>query len=492
MPPVCLGGARLDPSAGFWLNLLSDGRRTLAGTDAQQLFDDPFQTTYVLHHDDQIFFCASTASMLLSIVWALFSLLSLACQHGAASKPSGTVLLEDSADNIDATTSRLDVDKHQYEELFAKALAPHTRGSACYKDVVQTFYDVEAHQFSTDDSIRKRGAIALFLCDAEADSIAVPRECNIGAQGQPSAVGVLDWDDYGVQACIHALYRTPQLWASFDNHRKVFPLLLVIQRQRNGVDEAREIYSEIAQQQQRFLSYASSIARKHAQETEELLAQSAGAIQQLHQTLIGTLAHGSGILRGLSEEITANMSILHAELVNVTSVRIFSSIDDKMNSALKELRKNHESSTETALLRAIDAIRVALIRANSEIANDRASVQKMVAHDGPVATLLDNFGQQQTLAFAASRTHQIELESQNGQLHQAISNLRGVIQEVYRFDAKRRELLEEEIVSKRRSVEKARPLLLSLMPDIASERDDIDWTGERSFSSLTLLVRNAR
>ncbi|KAK0538068.1 hypothetical protein OC842_001415 [Tilletia horrida] len=381
----------------------------------------------------------------------------------------------DSAFELDdaLAASRLGLSEHKYGQLFSKALAQHPLDDGCYHDVLTSFEEAEEHSAWTEDAAKRRGAIAFFLCDAAADSIAVPQECKVPT---PGALRSFRWKEAEVRSCIHALHRVPQLWASFDNHRKVFPLLLFVQRQRRGVDEARSLYSE---------------ARSKREEAERAALLALNRLrdegQALQQTLAGSLfSHAESLLDGLAQSANTCLAQLEVNISQLSTRSIFK-VQGRLEGVAVEAIQALDSASSALLQQQAQAG----LRQTEDIST---TIERTLGPEGFLASLLRSWQTRQGASVEQALSDHKRLQSLADSLADAVSLLRSTVEEAHRtYQDERERAHDDEAANREVWRQTRRSFVLRTAASLLRDHSSMEWSGMgRLRAHLVKTLRHGR
>ncbi|KAE8225667.1 hypothetical protein CF319_g1619 [Tilletia indica] len=368
-----------------------------------------------------------------------------------------------------ARLSDLGLSPQLYDELFSKALRDHVKEDACYQSVTDSVRSYGLSSSLSDEMLRKRGAIALFLCDAAADSISTPQECE-------HYVGTFEWSESQVQGCVHALHRVPQQWASFDNHRKTFPLLCFAQMQREGVDEARNVYRDIAIQQQKFLLYLHGAANERQQLYEGMERRARSAIEQLQREARHLQLHQVQIMRTQAQAILSNLSTNLESLTMRSAANISRTGQESLRSALRVLQK-----TATEVVQASVSRSSALAEAQHRNLTFQATyfqdlVQQTFSPDGPLSKILQTCHHQQQAAALQLRAQSSQSNVIAQEVRDVVASLRDTATATDRALHEERKRAAEEKADRKARDQQGRDVLLKLVAGLFDDPQSLDWT----------------
>ncbi|KAE8191708.1 hypothetical protein CF336_g4755 [Tilletia laevis] len=366
--------------------------------------------------------------------------------------------------------SDLGLSRHQYDELFSKALKDHVKENDCYRSVTES---VRIHGLSSslsDEMLRKRGAIALFLCDSAEDSISFPQECK-------ADVSAFEWSEDHVRGCVHALHRVPQQWASFDNHRKTFPLLCFAQLQKEGVDEARSLYRDIAVQQQNFLFHLHGIAKEREQGYEALERRAVTALEQLQQEARRLQSHQAEVIRAHVEATLARLSTSIENVALRSAANLTRAGREALWSSVRMIQKRADEVLEASVLQASAASQQQYRNITMQTTAFQALVQQTFSSEGPLSRALHSYHQQQEEAALQLRTQSSQSHRFAQEVRDAVSSLRDTVFDANRVLHEERKRAAEEESNQKARDNQGRDMLLRLVAGLLDDPNALDWTG---------------
>ncbi|KAL9931902.1 hypothetical protein V8E36_009217 [Tilletia maclaganii] len=400
-----------------------------------------------------------------------------ACNAGE-SRPGRSKTVSDNAGQERLwSASQLGLSSVQYEELFGKALSHHVEDNACYRDVLEELVHSKTLSSVHDEAVKKRGAIALFLCDVDADSLPVPQSCKADNNfGKLAVLTPLDWGDDRVQACTRALHRVPQLWASFDNHRKALPLLIFIQQHKQGVDEAKKVFKAIARQQQDYLAHlhaASTDQHSALKDATSELRNTATRSQQENKALLGAATrHVMTELDATSERSFANLTVsitVLLERLSETNAKAFSSSVELLNDTAQDTAQQITSRSIDTLDRQAQSQ-----RHTHDLL--RAAIEAPFAPHGSVSVLLSKWSAQLDAKSAYARSERVELEHLMSNVRQVIAGFEETAADARRIHAATLQRVEQEQAERVLERQKRPGYFLSALASLGRQQSDLDWS----------------
>ncbi|KAE8270415.1 hypothetical protein A4X09_0g1911 [Tilletia walkeri] len=400
--------------------------------------------------------------LLAGFVAAIFLLL-LACVEAERE------LKADVSPSASARLSDLGLSPQLYDELFSKALMDHVKENACYQSVTDSVRSYGLSSSLSDEMLRKRGAIALFLCDAAADSISTPQECE-------HDVGTFEWSESQVQGCVHALHRVPQQWASFDNHRKTFPLLCFAQMQREGVDEARNVYRDIAIQQQKFLLYLHGAAKERQQLYEGMERSARSAMEQLQREARHLQLHQVQIVRTQAQAILSNLSTSLESMTMRSAANISRTGQESLRSTLRVLQKTATEVIQASVSRSSALAEEQHRNFTFQTHYFQDLVQQTFSPDGPLSKVLQTCHHQQQAAALQLRTQSSQSNRIAQEVWDVLATLRDTATATDRALYEERKRAAEEEAHRKTRDQQGRDVLLKLVAGLFDDPQSLDWT----------------
>ncbi|KAK0538737.1 hypothetical protein OC834_000329 [Tilletia horrida] len=332
----------------------------------------------------------------------------------------------DSAFELDdaLAASRLGLSEHKYGQLFSKALAQHPLDDGCYHDVLTSFEEAEEHSAWTEDAAKRRGAIAFFLCDAAADSIAVPQECKVPT---PGALRSFRWKE--------------------------------AERQRRGVDEARSLYSE---------------ARSKREEAERAALLALNRLrdegQALQQTLAGSLfSHAESLLDGLAQSANTCLAQLEVNISQLSTRSIFK-VQGRLEGVAVEAIQALDSASSALLQQQAQAG----LRQTEDIST---TIERTLGPEGFLASLLRSWQTRQGASVEQALSDHKRLQSLADSLADAVSLLRSTVEEAHRtYQDERERAHDDEAANREVWRQTRRSFVLRTAASLLRDHSSMEWS----------------
>ncbi|CEH15021.1 Nuclear fusion protein, KAR5 [Ceraceosorus bombacis] len=273
-------------------------------------------------------------------------------------------------------TAQLDVPASMYSAVFSHAhvaLQEYEKKPDCLLDAASPSHctDIKDRQ-----GARTRAAIAMTLCEISTAKLSVPLECTrLAEHSEPSA-------------CVEALSRSPQLWASYSGHLRDIATLCLAFGQLREVDEARQLYASLAREKKALLELlkAREASTKQfeqqarARMNEEAQARDKAATDALHEA---ALKHHSLVEAQLNSVSAELLNLVHgavdfhvAELTNKATAHVASILrsTEQLKGSLSASIDMNQKSYEYGL-KAMGRLRVASSDAGHAIESLRSSIE---------------------------------------------------------------------------------------------------------------------
>ncbi|CAD6903817.1 unnamed protein product [Tilletia caries] len=322
--------------------------------------------------------------------------------------------------------SDLGLSRHQYDELFSKALKDHVKENDCYRSVTES---VRIHGLSSslsDEMLRKRGAIALFLCDSAEDSISFPQECKAD---------------------------------------------------KEGVDEARSLYRDIAVQQQNFLFHLHGIAKEREQGYEALERRAVTALEQLQQEARRLQSHQAEVIRAHVEATLARLSTSIENVALRSAANLTRAGREALWSSVRMIQKRADEVLEASVLQASAASQQQYRNITMQTTAFQALVQQTFSSEGPLSRALHSYHQQQEEAALQLRTQSSQSHRFAQEVRDAVSSLRDTVFDANRVLHEERKRAAEEESNQKARDNQGRDMLLRLVAGLLDDPNALDWTG---------------